>query len=101
MAVQISGNKSASSYLKSLESVPTDILKDFFSKNDNSKNLFNWSKEFENLGFKKTFINPDLIEAPLKGVISVMLDFVKIERKRFFDLYPKSTVTNIQPTDNK
>jgi len=96
MAVQISGNKSASSFMKSLDSVPTDILKDFFSKNDNSKNLFNWSREFENLGFKRTFTNPDSIEASLKGVISVMLDYLKIERKKFFDIYPKSTEPNLQ-----
>lgn len=90
MAVQIAGNRSANSFLKSLESIPTDILKDFFSKNDNSKNLFNWSKEFESLGFNKAFINPNLLEAPLKGAISVMLDFAKIDRRKFFDLYSVS-----------
>lgn len=101
MAVQISGNKSANSFLKSLESIPTDILKDFFSKNENSKNLFNWSIEFEKLGFKKTFVNPDLIEAPLKGVISVMLDFAKIDRRKFFDTYSKSSRTIMQQTENE
>lgn len=94
MAVQISGNKSANSFLKSLESIPTDILKDFFSKNENTKNLYNWSKEFESLGFKKKFVDPDLIEAPLKGVISVILDFAKIERRKFFDIYPKFPLNN-------
>jgi len=87
MAVKISGNRSANSFFKSLEEIPTDILKEFFSKNDNSKNLFNWSREFENLGFKKVVVSPDLIEAPLKGVISVMLDFAKIERRKYFDTY--------------
>jgi hypothetical protein len=101
MAVQISGNKSANSFLKSLESIPTDILRDFFSKNDNTKNLFNWSKEFEQLGYKKQFINPDQIDAPLKGVLSVMFDFAKIERKRFFDSLPKSVQTIINLPDNE
>lgn len=86
MAVQISGNKSANSFFKSLESIPTDILKDFFSKNENSRNLFVWAKEFEKLGYNKQFINPEKIEPQLKGVISVFLDFLKIERKKFFDL---------------
>lgn len=89
IAVQISDNKSANSFLKSLESIPTDILKDFFSKNENSKNLFNWSKELENVGFKKILINPNQIETHLKGIISVMLDFAKIERRKFFDSYIK------------
>ncbi|HCY76379.1 MAG TPA: hypothetical protein DHV28_10700 [Ignavibacteriales bacterium] len=97
MAVQISGNRSAGSFLKSLENIPTDILKDFFSKNENSKNLFNWAKDFENLGFKKTFINPELIESPLKGVISVILDFANIERRKFFESYSKLLVTNEKP----
>lgn len=96
MAVQISGNKSANSFLKSLESIPTDILKDFFSKNENAKNIFPWAREFESLGFKKTFINPEQIEAPLKGVIAVMLDFAKIDRRKFFDTFPKTPVINIQ-----
>ncbi len=97
MAVQISGNKSANSFLKSLESIPTGILKDFFSKNETIKNLYYWSKEFEAIGFKKTFVNPDLIEVPLKGVISVILDFAKIERRKFFDIYPKSPLPIITP----
>lgn len=100
MAVKISG-VSASSYMKSLEGVPTDILKDFFSKNDNAKNLFNWSKEFENLGFKKNLIFPDLIDAPLKGVFSVILDFIGIERKKFFDLFPKAVSTSNHLGENK
>jgi hypothetical protein len=103
MAVQIAGNKSANSFLKSLESIPTEILKEFFSKNENTKNLFNWSKEFEQLGYKRQFINPDQIEAPLKGVISVMLDFAKIERKKFFDTFPKpiQRTINLADSENK
>lgn len=101
MAVQISGNKSANSFLKSLEDIPTDILRDFFSKNNNTKNLFNWSKELEQLGYKKQFLNPNQINAPLKGVLSVMLDFSKIERKKFFDTFSKSVQTMINFSDNE
>lgn len=86
MAVQISGNKSANSFFKYLESIPTDILKDFFSKNDNYRNLFVWAKEFEKLGYNKQFISPETVEPQLKGVISVFLDFFRIERKKFFDV---------------
>jgi hypothetical protein len=101
IAVQISGNRSATSFLKSLESIPTDILKEFFSKNDNSKNLHNWSKEFEKLGFNKTIINPGQIDSSLKGVLSLMLDYAKIERRKFFDIYPKSFTTTINETDKE
>ena len=104
MAVQISGNKSANSFLKSLESIPTDILKDFFSKNENTKNLFNWAREFERIGFNREFVNPENIDIPQKGVLSLLLDFFKIERKKFFDLYTKANQTSIpsiEPSDAK
>jgi len=87
MAVQIAGNKSANAFLRSLDEIPTDILKVFFSKNDTAKNVFPWAKEFENLGYKKNFITPENIDVQLKGVISVILDYAKIERRKFFDLY--------------
>lgn len=100
MAVQISGNKSANSFLKSLESIPTDILRDFFSKNENTKNLFNWAREFERIGFNRKFINPDNIDAQLKGFISLLLDFFGIDRKKFFELYPKAIQATLLITDN-
>lgn len=105
MAVQISGNKSANSLLQSLDSFPTEILRDFFSKNENSKNLFTWAREFENLGFKKIFDKPESIDAPLKGVISVILDFNKIDRKKYFDSYlripPLLTVKNMDDNEKQ
>lgn len=94
MAVHIAGNKSANSVMKSLESVPTDILKDFFSKNENTKNLFSWAKDFEKMAYNRIFINPENIDTSLKGILSVMLDYIGVERKRFYELFPK----NIQPS---
>lgn len=99
MAVQISGNKSANSLMKALENIPTDILKDFFSKNENSRNLFNWAKDFERLGYNRQFINPENIDSQLKGVLSVMLDFFSIERKKYFELFPRYVQTTIPLTD--
>lgn len=87
MAVQISGKKSASSMLKSLDEIPTDILKDFFSKNENSKNIFNWAREFETLGFNKMLITPDKAPSHLKGIVSVLLDYFGLERRKYFNLF--------------
>lgn len=102
MVVQISGNKSANTFLKTLDKFPTNILKEFFSKNENTKNLFNWSKEFENLGYNKIFISPNQIAPPLKGVMSIFLDFLEIERKKFFNIFQKIIQTKIEiPEDNK
>lgn len=93
MAVHISGSKSASSFMNSLDNIPIDILKNFFSKNENTRNLFSWAREFEWLGYSKKFINPEQIETHLKSVISVMLDFFKFERRKFFGNYIQTDMT--------
>lgn len=85
MAIQIAGNKSANVFIKSLDSIPVDILKDFFAKNENTRNLFSWAKDFENKGFARSLTYPIDLDLPLKGVISVLLDFISIERKRYFE----------------
>lgn len=85
MAIQIAGNKSANAFIKSLDSISVDILKDFFAKNENTRNLFSWAKDFENKGFTRSLTYPIDLDLPLKGVISVLLDFISIERKRYFE----------------
>lgn len=95
MAVQIAGSKTANSVIKSLNSIPTDILKDFFSKNENTKNLFGWAKEFERIGYNRQFINPEDLDTSLKGVLSVMLDYIGVERKKFFELFPLNIQTSL------
>lgn len=94
IAVQISNNKSANSFLKSLDSIRVSILRDFFSKYENTKNLFNWAKEFERIGFNREFINPENIDTQLKGFILLLLDCFGIDRKIFFELYPPSYSSN-------
>lgn len=99
MAIQISGNHSAGSLLKSLDNIPTDILKDYFSKHDISNNLFKWAREFEILGFRRELIYPDKIDSSLKGTLSVLLDFMSIERRKFFDvLIPISNTMQQTPS---
>lgn len=85
MAMHISGVTSANTIMKSLDSIPVDILKDFFSKNENAKKAFGWAKELSILAFSSTLIYPNEIESSLKGVLSVILDFLSIDRKTFFE----------------
>jgi len=87
MAVKLSGNRSAQSFMKSLDSGRTDILKEFFGKNENAKNIFTWARELEHLGFLRVFKNPEHIDVALKGIVSVLLDFWQIDRRRFFGLF--------------
>jgi len=37
--VKLSGAKSTNEVLKSLDNIPTDMLKEFFSKNDNNRSF--------------------------------------------------------------
>lgn len=101
IAEKIAGNnKSARSFLKSLDSIPIDILKEFFSKNENTKHLFSWAIQFEYLGYNKDFISPNDIDSPLKGIISLLLDFFGIERKQFFSVFSKTLQSPLSYEDS-
>lgn len=85
MAIQISGSSSAKQVKKSLEDIPVEILRDFFVKNENANNLFSWAKEFESNGYKKALIAPIELDPALRGVLSVFLDYIGLERKKYFE----------------
>lgn len=82
MAVKISGDKSIKNISKSMESFPIDILKEFFIKNDNNKNLFIWAKKFESLAYEKNFVSiTKIADSSLQGFIYLLLDCFNIDRK--------------------
>ncbi len=55
MAVRIANSKnSVNEIKKSLDSVEIDILKEYFSKAETSKNIFKWALFFEQLAFQNT-----------------------------------------------
>lgn len=87
--------KSTSSFKKELENNNNQILKDFFSKLEISKNLHNWAKDFEKFAFSREFLNPYKSLPPhAVGVISMFLDFFQISRRTFFEAYN----TTIEPS---
>ncbi len=98
--VETISGKSSSTFYSTFESQETDILSEFFSKNENSKILFQWSKLFESLAFEKELITPDKIDTQLRSVMSLFLDFFKIDRKRFFNVYSTYMQTSL-PLDDK
>lgn len=85
MVIQISGQRTAQTILEQLDSMPTDILRDFLAKNEVGKNLFSWAREFENVGFQRELKEPNLLDINLRGTLSVFLDFFKVDRKDFFN----------------
>lgn len=85
IANEIMGGNSANTILQELNELPIDILKEFFSKNDNAKNLCHWAIGLEKMGYSKALPAPIDLDPGLKGVISVLLDYFGINRKSFFE----------------
>lgn len=72
---------------KLVESLPVDILRDFFGKNDTAKNLFLWAREFENFAYQKEFIQPYGLPTELKAAIGVLCDCSGVDRKHIMNPY--------------
>lgn len=71
-----------------------DILIEYFSKLEITKNLYTWAKEFERLGYSRNFINPNMIEnVGLKSPFFVILDYLQIERRKFLLHYGNATLS--------
>lgn len=89
-SVAITGSRTPASVIKArLDTGEMDAFKEFFSKIDVIKKVFHWSLGFEIVGYSKTFFSPNHIDSELRGVISILLDYYKIPRKDFFNLYEK------------
>ncbi|WP_321518938.1 hypothetical protein [uncultured Bacteroides sp.] len=88
MAVKIASSKmTVNEIKKALDTTEMDILKEYFSKSETTKNIFKWSLAFERLAFQKEIVMPKDLDTELKGTLAIMLDFFKINRKDFFDIY--------------
>lgn len=88
MAVKISNSKvSVNEIKKTLEIDELDILKEYFSKAETTKNIFKWSLAFEKLAMHKDLTLPENLDSDLKGALGIMLDFFQINRKSFFENY--------------
>ncbi|HTF31101.1 MAG TPA: hypothetical protein VK625_19730 [Flavitalea sp.] len=79
-------NLSISDIKKASEIIPADILKEFFGRNEVTKNLFKWAKEFEDLGYLKSLIVPSSLSTELKSIIGFICDCSRIERKHILGI---------------
>lgn len=89
LALQISNsNRTIGAIKKSIENPDVIILKEYFSKIEVIKNVFRLAVEFEGLCFQNNLIYPNNLSSDAKGVLGIFLDYFKINRKDFFDLFP-------------
>jgi len=101
LAVRISGQSNVvrNNFLKLYDSIPVDILKDFFSKNENSKKMFHQSKGLEAFAYNRIFVSPNELDSEFKGLISIILDYHSIDRSKFFNSV--SSIRNTPQLDLK
>lgn len=76
-------NEVRNKIINKFENLNTNILGEYFSKNDVSKNLFSVAKEFEQIAMNKTFVNHNNASIPLRSMLGCLLDFWKIDRSLF------------------
>jgi len=68
----------------SLDNLPIAILSQYFTNAENLKELFNAAKKFEQMAYSKKFSPPSALENKEMAILGIILDYYKIERKKFF-----------------
>ena len=64
-------------------SSPTQILGEYFGKNDTAKSLFEVARELESLTMNREFINHSTSSMELRSLIGCVLDYWSINRQDF------------------
>jgi hypothetical protein len=81
-------NVNADVYVKQLrdeaQGLPVEILTEFILRKLNGTALLELARSFESLAYSKAFTHPTLIPSENRAFIGVMLDFLNVDRQRFF-----------------
>jgi hypothetical protein len=77
------GNRLRSELLTALGEMPVDILAEFFSRNENAKELFGLARTLESRAYSRSFSPPGGLEPQAQAVLGVLLDFFGIDRRSF------------------
>ena len=85
LAMRITNQTSAAKnkYLQQYDTLPVKILREYFSKLENSNNLFNLAKGFEFYAFSTDLKMPEFFPVEIKSIFLVLLDFNGLDRKKF------------------
>lgn len=73
---------------------PVEILAEYFLKFNQGKALFDIANSFESLAFNNKFESPAMLSPEHRGLIGAILDFHRVERKRFFDVFATTPVVS-------
>lgn len=73
-------NQVRKSVVNQLSSLNTEILGEYFSKNEVAKTLFTVARELENLAMRRVFTPHTSASVELRGLVSCILDYWGIDR---------------------
>lgn len=74
--------------LQDLDELPVDILAEFFSRKEVGNDLFMMARLLEEVAYSRVFLAPGSLPTSIQAVLGVLLDFHRIERKKFFSHWP-------------
>ena len=77
------GSRLRNDLMSELDKMPVNILSEFFSRNENAKELFSLARSLEARAYIITFTPPGALEAQAQAVLGVLLDFLGIDRRTF------------------
>lgn len=67
---------------RTFESIPTDILKEFFGRSAVASKLFSIAKEFEKQAYARSLVMPQDLDDNLKSIVAVLADYSEIDRNK-------------------
>ena len=74
--------------LAELGGLPAEILTDYFSRKEIEADLFVMGCALEEFAYARLFHAPTQIPVALQGAIGMLLDYLKVDRKSFFERFP-------------
>ena len=72
------------------KSIPVHIVCEYLCKNDVAKSLVDLACELEFYTYSKAYVSPEHLSIPLQSLISVLLDYSAIDRRKFFNAPAKT-----------
>ena len=68
--------------LEQYQSIPSELLSEYFSSNKILKNLFNQAKAFEKLAMSRELISPPNLNGEMQADLGLLSDFFNIDRRK-------------------
>lgn len=67
---------------RQMNDYPSEILVEHFAKSENQKSMFEDARYFEKMAYSRDLTLPSELQNHQKGIVAVICDFLKIDRKK-------------------